>query len=50
MAKVYGRKNVIAAADMLNDVVLPFFESNVIPLLRILTGRGPEYCGKLEHY
>lgn len=49
-AKLYDRKNAITAADMLNDKVLPFFEDHQIPLLRILTDRGTEYCGKREHH
>jgi len=49
-AKVYDRKNAIAAADLLNDLVLPFFEQQSIPLLRILTDRGTEYKGKREHH
>ena len=28
----------------------PFFEENGIPLLRILTDRGTEYCGSREHH
>lgn len=48
--KLYDRKNAITAADMLNDKVLPFFEENQIPLLRVLTDRGTEYCGKREHH
>jgi transposase InsO family protein len=48
MAKLYDRKNALIAADTLNDVVLPFFEEQSIPLLRILTDRGTEYCGKPE--
>lgn len=50
MAKLYDRKNAITAADMLNDVVLPFFENEQLPLLRILTDRGTEYCGKAEYH
>jgi hypothetical protein len=38
------------AADMLNDRVLPYFEEEGIRLLRILTDRGTEYCGSLEHH
>jgi transposase InsO family protein len=45
-AKLYDRKNALVAADMLNDRVLPFFEEQEVPLLRILTDRGTEYCGK----
>lgn len=50
MAKLYDRKNAITAADMLNDAVLPFFENEQLPLLRILTDRGTEYCGKAEYH
>lgn len=49
-AKLYDRKNAITAADTLNDVVLPFFEEQQIPLLRILTDRGTEFCGKPEYH
>lgn len=49
-AKVYDRKNAITAADLLNDKVLPFFEEQSIPLLRILTDRGTEFKGKREHH
>ena len=46
--KLYDRKNALTAADMLNDRVLPFFEEHGVPLLRILTDRGSEYCGNRE--
>jgi transposase InsO family protein len=46
--KLYDRKHAITAADMLNDKVLPFFEEYGVPLLRILTDRGSEYCGNRE--
>jgi len=49
-AKLYDRKNAITAADTLNDAVLPFFEQYDIPLLRVLTDRGTEYCGKPEYH
>ena len=49
-AKLYDRKQAIVAADMLNDRVVPFFEEQEIPLLRILTDRGTEYCGNREHH
>jgi transposase InsO family protein len=49
-AKLYDRKNAITAADMLNDRVLPFFEEHGVPLLRILTDRGSEYCGNREEH
>jgi transposase len=49
-AKLYDRKNALVAADMLNDQVVPFFEEQDVPLLRILTDRGTEYCGQREHH
>lgn len=49
-AKLYDRKNALVAADILNDRVVPFFEEQGIPLLRILTDRGTEYCGNREHH
>ena len=42
-AKVYLEKTAITAADFLNDKVLPFFDSQEIRLLRVLTDRGTEY-------
>jgi len=50
MAKLYDRKNALVAADLLNDRVLPFFEEQGIPLLRVLTDRGSEYCGNREYH
>jgi len=48
--KLYDRKNALVAADLLNDHVVPFYEEHDIPLLRILTDRGTEYCGAREHH
>lgn len=48
-AKLYDRKHAITAADALNDKALPFFEEHQIPILRMLTDRGTEYNGKVEH-
>lgn len=48
--KLYDRRNALTAADLLNDKVMPFFEEQEIPLLRILTDRGTEYCGKAEYH
>jgi len=48
LVKLYDRKNALTAADMLNDRVLPFFDEQGVPLLRILTDRGSEYCGNRE--
>jgi transposase InsO family protein len=44
-AKLYTEKTPITAADLLNDRVVPFFEEHGIPLSRMLTDRGTEYCG-----
>lgn len=49
-AKLYDRKNALVAADCLNDRVLPFFEAEGVPVLRVLTDRGSEYCGNLQHH
>jgi len=49
-AKLYDRKNALVAADMLNDRVVPFFEEHDVRLLRVLTDRGTEYCGKREDH
>ena len=49
-AKLYTTKTPIAAADMLNDRVLPFYQEHQVPLLRILTDRGSEYCGRVEQH
>ena len=48
-AKLYDSKHSITAADVLNDKVLPFFDDQQIPLLRMLTDRGTEYNGKVEY-
>jgi transposase InsO family protein len=49
-AKIYSDKTAITAADVLNDKVLPFFDSHSMRLLRTLTDRGTEYCGVLENH
>lgn len=49
-AKLYTDKTPIAAADLLNDQVVPFFDAHDIPLLRVLTDRGTEYCGNPEQH
>jgi len=46
--KLYQMKTPLTAADLLNDKVLPFFERYNVPILRILTDRGTEYCGKID--
>jgi len=49
-AKVYTAKIPVTAADLLNDRVLPFFEDQNIPVLRVLTDRGTEFCGSLDKH
>jgi transposase InsO family protein len=49
-AKLYDRKTPLTAADLLNDQVVPFFEDQEIPLCRVLTDRGTEYCGSPERH
>src|SRR6516162_108308 len=39
-----------AAADLMNDRVVPFFDEHEIVVSRVLTDRGTEYCGKPEHH
>jgi len=48
--KLYTTKTPITAADVLNDKVLPFYASQGLPMLRILTDRGTEHCGKVEQH
>lgn len=50
IAKLYTEKTAITAADFLNDKVIPWYNEQDVPLLRILTDRGSEYCGKVENH
>jgi transposase InsO family protein len=49
-AKLYDRKTPITSADLLNERVIPFFDAHEIPLLRVLTDRGTEFCGQADHH
>jgi len=49
-AKLYDRKTPLTAADLLNDLVVPFFDAHEVPLSRVLTDRGTEYCGSPERH
>ncbi len=49
-AKLYTAKVPLTAADTLNDRVVPFFEEQGVDILRILTDRGTEYCGRLDKH
>ena len=48
--KLYTNKTPITAADLLNDRVLPFYEAQGLPMLRILTDRGTEFCGRVDQH
>lgn len=48
--KLYRMKTPITAADLLNDRVLPFYEQEGLGVLRVLTDRGTEFCGKVESH
>jgi len=48
--KLYTTKTPITSADLLNDRVLPFFDEQGMGILRMLTDRGTEYCGKVEQH
>jgi transposase InsO family protein len=49
-AKLYDRKTPITAADILNDRAIPFFDGHEVPISRVLTDRGTEYCGAPERH
>jgi len=49
-AKLYTSKVPINSADLLNDRVIPFFDKYGIPILRVLTDRGTEFCGKPDKH
>lgn len=50
LCKLYTTKTPITSADLLNDKVLPFFEEQGMSIIRILTDRGTEYCGKVDQH
>ena len=49
-AKLYTSKHAITSAEVLNDLVLPFFEEQNISVLRMLTDRGTEFNGRPENH
>lgn len=49
-AKLYQMKTALPAADILNDKVIPFFQEQKVDVLRILTDRGTEFCGRPEEH
>lgn len=48
--KLYTSKIPLHSAELLNDRVLPFYQQHGLSMLRILTDRGTEYCGKVEQH
>jgi len=49
-AKMYLSKDALTAAELLNDRVIPMYEAHGIRLLRMLTDRGTEYCGRKKDH
>lgn len=49
-ARLYTDKTAITAAHALNETVIPWFNAQEVPMLRILTDRGTEYCGKIDEH
>lgn len=49
-AKLYTEKTAMIAAELLNEKVIPWFEEEGVRLLRIITDRGTEYCGRVESH
>lgn len=49
-AKLYQTKDAMTSADLLNDKVIPMYDEHEVKLLRIMTDRGTEYCGKVENH
>ena len=50
ISKLYTQKTALTAADLLNDRVVPFYEAEEVPILRIMTDRGTKYCGNVERH
>src|SRR5699024_2120472 len=48
--KLYTTKPPITSVGLLSDRVLPLFAEQDVPMLRVLTDRGTEFCGKVEHH
>ena len=47
---LYTAKTPITAADLLNDRVLPFHEEHDLPMLRIKTDQGTDYCSRVDRH
>jgi len=50
MVNLYNEKTAITAAHLLNAFVVPWYNAQEIELIRMLTDRGTEYCGKAEQH
>lgn len=50
ICKLYPMRTALTAADHLNDRVLPFYEEKGVRVLRVLTDRGSEYCGRPDEH
>jgi hypothetical protein len=50
LAKLYDHKTSLTAAALRKDQVAPFFETQEVPLRRLLTDRGTEYCGSPDSH
>lgn len=49
-ANLYDCKTPTTAAEVLNDRVIPFFGEHEVPISRMSTDRGTEYCGAPERH
>jgi hypothetical protein len=50
LATELGNLSRACKGDLLNDRVLPFFAERGMGVIRILTDRGTEFCGKAESH
>ena len=49
-AELCDRKTALAAAELLNGRVIPFFDEHGLRIDRVLTGRGTEHCGAHDRH
>ena len=45
LVKLYDQKDSRVAADMLNNMVLPWFKAHNVVIQKVMTDRGREYIG-----
>lgn len=48
--KLYLSKLPMTAVDVLNDRVLPFYDTQGVPVEHVLTDNGREFCGRPLHH